>query len=37
MFAEAGNVPAKLIKECKKKLEKPILKGAYVEEMSFIW
>lgn len=37
MIAEAGNAPAKLIKELrKKKQEKPILKGAYVEEATFI-
>tara|TARA_B100000683_G_C12155176_1_gene417689 strand:+ start:14 stop:541 length:528 start_codon:yes stop_codon:yes gene_type:complete len=38
MFAQAGNVPAKLIKEFRKKekQEKPILKGAYVEEMSYV-
>jgi large subunit ribosomal protein L10 len=38
MFAEAGNVPAKLIKEFRKKgkLEKPLLKGAFVEEISYI-
>ena len=38
MFAEAGNVPAKLIKEFRKKekLEKPLLKGAFVEEMSYV-
>ncbi len=38
MWAEAGNTPAKLIKEFRKKQksEKPILKGAYVEEMAYI-
>jgi large subunit ribosomal protein L10 len=38
MWAEAGNVPAKLIKEFRKKQdsEKPILKGAYVEEMAYV-
>ncbi len=36
MFAEAGNIPAKLIKEFRKKDSKPILKGAYVEEMAYI-
>jgi large subunit ribosomal protein L10 len=36
MFAEAGNAPAKLIKEFRKKLEKPFLKGAYVEEVSYL-
>ncbi|MCF6364660.1 MAG: 50S ribosomal protein L10 [Bacteroidales bacterium] len=34
MFSEVGNKPAKLIKDFKKKfnLDKPLLKGAYVEE-----
>ncbi len=38
MFTEAGNVPAKLIKEFRKKykIEKPVLKGAYVEESAYI-
>ncbi|MDA8788028.1 50S ribosomal protein L10 [Schleiferiaceae bacterium] len=36
MLAEAGNAPAKLIKEFRKKSKKPILKGAYVEEAIFI-
>ena len=36
MFAESGNAPAKLIKEFRKKSEKPILKGAYIEEMTYI-
>ncbi len=38
MFTETGNVPAKLIKEfrLKFKSEKPILKGAYVEESAYI-
>lgn len=36
MFAEAGNIPAKLIKEFRIKNTKPILKGAYVEEMIYI-
>ena len=31
MFAEAGNAPAKLIKEFRKTSERPILKGAYIE------
>ena len=35
MFAEAGNVPAKLIKEFRKTNDRPILKGAYVEEMTY--
>lgn len=36
MVAEAGNTPAKLIKEFRKKSEKPILKGAYIEESIYI-
>ncbi|MCK4639279.1 MAG: 50S ribosomal protein L10 [Bacteroidales bacterium] len=36
MFAKTGNAPAKLIKEFRKKLNRPILKGAYVEEMTYL-
>jgi large subunit ribosomal protein L10 len=36
MFCETGNVPAKLIKEFRKVLEKPVLKAAYVEESIYI-
>lgn len=36
MIAGQGNVPAKLIKEFRKTSDKPILKGAYVEEMTYI-
>ena len=36
LFAEVGNVPAKLIKEFRKKSDKPLLKGAYIEEAIFI-
>ncbi|MCD4729625.1 MAG: 50S ribosomal protein L10 [Bacteroidales bacterium] len=36
MFSEAGNAPAKLIKVFRKKAEKPSLKGAYVEEVSYL-
>ena len=36
MFAEVGNAPAKLIKDFRKKNDKPILKGAYIEEAIFI-
>lgn len=32
MFCEVGNVPAKLIKDFRKKSEKPVLKAAFVEE-----
>jgi len=36
MFCENANVPAKLIKDFKKKYKKPILKGAYVQESIYI-
>ena len=36
MFSEAGNAPAKLIKEFRKNSDKPVLKGAYVEEVSYL-
>jgi large subunit ribosomal protein L10 len=36
MFTETGNLPAKLIKELRKTWEKPILKGAFVEESIYI-
>lgn len=36
MFAEVGNVPAKLIKDFRKKSPKPILKGAFIDEAIFI-
>jgi large subunit ribosomal protein L10 len=36
MFAEAGNAPAKLIKDFRKKTDRPYLKGAYVEEVSYL-
>ncbi|TSE05085.1 MULTISPECIES: 50S ribosomal protein L10 [Aquimarina] len=36
MFAETGNAPAKVIKEFRKKSEKPLLKGAFVEEAVFV-
>jgi len=36
MFTETGNIPAKLIKEFRKEHEKPLLKGAYVEESIYI-
>lgn len=36
MFAEIGNVPAKLIKEFGKKIGKPELKAAYVEESIYM-
>jgi len=36
MFTQSGNVPAKLIKEFRKKHDKPVLKGAYVQESIYI-
>lgn len=36
MIAEAGNVPAKLIKEFRKTSNRPVLKGAYVQETCFV-
>lgn len=36
MFAQAGNVPAKVIQEFRKKNDKPVLKGAFIEEAVYI-
>ena len=36
LYSEIGNAPAKLIKEFRKKAERPILKGAYVEQAVYI-
>ena len=36
MFCETANVPAKLIKDFSKKHEKPVLKGAYVQECVYL-
>jgi large subunit ribosomal protein L10 len=36
MFAQTGNAPAKLIKEFRKRHDKPVLKGAYVQESVFV-
>ncbi len=36
MLSETGNAPAKLIKEFRKKSDKPLLKGAYIEEAIFV-
>jgi len=36
MFAQTGNAPARLIKEFRKQHDKPVLKGAYVQESIFI-
>lgn len=36
MFCETGNTPAKLIKELRKTMEKPLLKAAFVEESIYV-
>ncbi len=36
MYSETGNAPAKLIKNFRKKSEKPLLKGAFIEEAVYI-
>jgi large subunit ribosomal protein L10 len=36
MFSDTGNAPAKLIKEFRKTSDKPLLKGAFVEEVSYL-
>jgi len=36
MFSEVGNAPAKVIKEFRKKSDKPLLKGAYVEQAIYV-
>jgi large subunit ribosomal protein L10 len=36
MFSETGNGPAKVIKNFRKKSDKPLLKGAFVEEAIYV-
>jgi len=36
MISDVGNKPARMIKEFRKKMERPILKGAFVEEGIYI-
>ena len=36
MFSESGNAPAKVIKNFRKNSDKPILKGAFIEEAVYI-
>jgi len=36
MFSETGNGPAKVIKTFRKKSDRPLLKGAFVEEAVFV-
>jgi large subunit ribosomal protein L10 len=35
MFSEVGNAPAKLIKDYRKKNDKPLIKGAYIDSAIF--
>jgi len=36
MYSEAGNAPAKVIKTFRKKSERPLLKGAFIEEAIYL-
>jgi large subunit ribosomal protein L10 len=36
MYSEVGNAPAKLIKDFRKKNDKPLIKAAYIEESVYI-
>lgn len=36
MFCQTGNAPARLIKEFRKSSDKPVLKGAYVQECVYL-
>ncbi|MFD2099569.1 50S ribosomal protein L10 [Flagellimonas iocasae] len=36
MFSETGNAPAKLIKDFRKKSDRPLLKGAFIAEAIYI-
>ena len=36
MISETGNAPAKVIKEFRKKSDKPLLKGAFIEEAVYV-
>ena len=36
MLSEVGNAPAKLMKDFRKKADKPILKGAWIEESVYV-
>jgi large subunit ribosomal protein L10 len=36
MYSETGNAPAKVIKAFRKKSEKPLLKGAFIEEAIYL-
>lgn len=36
MLSDKGNAPAKMVKELRKKAERPIIKGAWIEESVYI-
>jgi large subunit ribosomal protein L10 len=36
MISEIGNAPAKVIKEFRRKSDRPVLKGAYIEESIYV-
>jgi large subunit ribosomal protein L10 len=36
MFTQTGNTPARLIKEFRRRHDKPVLKGAYVQESVYV-
>ena len=36
MYSESGSAPAKIIKNFRKKSDKPILKGAFIEESVYV-
>ncbi len=36
MLSDTGNVPAKLLKDFRQKKDKPVLKGAYIQESFYI-
>ena len=36
MYSETGNAPAKIIKAFRKKSDKPLLKGAFIEQAIYI-
>ncbi len=36
MFSQTGNAPARLLKEFRKSADKPLLKGAYVQECVYL-
>ena len=36
MFAETSNAPAKVIKEFRKKSDRPVLKGAFIQESIYV-